>query len=148
MTLSRGFALCLTLAAAGALLNASDPAETGVGRLKTISARTNGKGAQLVIEANTPLAYVATRPDPLTVVLDFRNVEAGSVANSVKADAKSPIASVSIEGGESLTIDLLYGDLEGGQRIVSRFVLDLRQEGGTYIASVGRHWNIDQPDPR
>ena len=102
MTLSRGFALFLTVAAAGTLLNASNPADTGVGRLKAISARTNGKGAQLVIEANTPLAYVATRPDPLTVVLDFRNVEAGSVANSVKADAKSPIASVSIEGGESL----------------------------------------------
>src|SRR5580704_12011110 len=102
MTLSRGFALFLTVAAAGTLLNASDPAETGVGRLKAISAHTNGKGAQLVIEANTPLAYVATRPDPLTVVLDFRNVEAGSVANSVTANAKSPIASVSVEGGESL----------------------------------------------
>jgi type IV pilus secretin PilQ/predicted competence protein len=102
MTLSRGFALFLTVAAAGTLLNASDPAETGVGRLKAISAHTNGKGAQLVIEANTPLAYVATRPDPLTLVLDFRNVEAGSVANSVTANAKSPIASVSIEGGESL----------------------------------------------
>jgi hypothetical protein len=46
-----------------------------------------------------------------------------------------------------LTIDLLYGDLEGGQRIVSRFVLDPREAGG-FIVSIARHWNIDRPDPR
>jgi hypothetical protein len=52
-----------------------------------------------------------------------------------------------IAARDSLTIDLLYGDLEGGQRIVSRFVLDPRQDEG-FIVSVARHWNIDQPDPR
>jgi len=57
-------------------------------------------------------------------------------------------ARAAIESGESLTIDLLYGDLEGGQRIVSRFVLDPRSSGEGYIASVARHWNIDGDDPR
>ncbi len=47
-----------------------------------------------------------------------------------------------------LTVDLLYGDLEGGQRIVSRFSLQPREHGEEYIASVGRHWSIDRPDPR
>ena len=48
-----------------------------------------------------------------------------------------------------LTIDLLYGDLEGGQRIVSRFVLDPREaDDDGFIVSIARHWNIDRPDPR
>ncbi len=50
-----------------------------------------------MIEATDPVAYVATRPDPLTVVLDLRNVIADGVTNGVAADSKSPITSVSIE---------------------------------------------------
>src|SRR5476649_2449242 len=102
MTVSRGLALFLTVAAAGALVNASGPTGASVGRLKTISAHANAKGAQLVIEASEPLAYVATRPDPLTVVLEFRNVAGEGVANSVAASAKGAIASVSVEDGESM----------------------------------------------
>jgi type IV pilus assembly protein PilQ len=102
MTVSRGFALLLTVAAAGALVNASGPTGDSAGRLKTISAHANAKGAQLVIEASAPLAYVATRPDPLTVVVDFRNVAAEGVANSVAANSKGPITAVTVEAGESL----------------------------------------------
>jgi type IV pilus assembly protein PilQ len=71
-------------------------------RLKAISARVGSKGASLIIEATEPVAYTALRPDPLTVVLDFRNVGAHDVANSVAADVKSPIARVSVEDVESL----------------------------------------------
>ncbi len=103
MTVTRGFALLLTVAAAGALVNASaPPVVPGAVRLKTISARVNGKGASLLIEASEPIAYTATRPDPLTLLLDFRNVGAGDVANSVAADVKSPIERVSVEAVESL----------------------------------------------
>jgi type IV pilus secretin PilQ/predicted competence protein len=102
MTVSRGLALFLTVAAAGALVNASTTTPAGVSRLKTISAHTNSKGAQLVIEASAPLAYVATRPDPLTVVLDFRNVVTDGVSNTVAANGKGPIQSVSVENGEAL----------------------------------------------
>ena len=102
MTVSRGFALLLTLATAGALVNASAPTGSGVGRLKTISARTSAKGSQLVIEASDPLAYVATRPDPLTLALDFRNVASEGVANAVAVSGKGAIAYVSVEDGESL----------------------------------------------
>ena len=59
MTVTRGFALLLTVAAAGALVNASAPGGASLGgRIKTISARANGKGASLVIEATEPVAYV------------------------------------------------------------------------------------------
>jgi type IV pilus assembly protein PilQ len=101
--------LCATVAAAGALLHASDRAarpniNTSSVRLKTISAKVSGKGASLLIEASEPVAYVASRPDPLTLLLDFRNVGAEGVANSVTANAKSPIASVAVEPIESLGV--------------------------------------------
>lgn len=107
MTVTRCLALCTTVAAAGALLHASDRplgsnATVPSVRLTTISAKVNGKGASLVIEASEPVSYVASRPDPLTLLLDFRNVGAEGVANSVAANAKSPIASVAVEAAESL----------------------------------------------
>ena len=48
---------------------------------------------------------------------------------------------------EPLTIEILYGDHQGGQRIVSLFSL-LPSEDGRWLATVSRHWNIDRPDPR
>jgi hypothetical protein len=45
------------------------------------------------------------------------------------------------------TVDLLYGDYEGGQRMISRFTLAPRSDGG-WLATVARHWNIDRPNPR
>jgi type IV pilus assembly protein PilQ len=103
MTVNRGLALFLTVAAASALVNASAPPGTmSAARLKGISARVNAKGASLVVEASEPVAYTTSRPDPLTVLLDFRNVVGNDVANSVTADVKSPIAHVSVEAAESL----------------------------------------------
>jgi type IV pilus assembly protein PilQ len=104
---TRGLALLLTVAAAGALVNASGRAElpavpTAV-RLKAISSRLNSKGASLVIEVTEPVAYIATRPDPLTVLVDFRNAVADGVANSVAANVKSPIAGVSVEPGDAVS---------------------------------------------
>jgi hypothetical protein len=48
---------------------------------------------------------------------------------------------------QPVTIDLLYGDHEGGQRMISRFSLTATPNGG-WLAVVGRHWNIDRPNPR
>jgi hypothetical protein len=52
-----------------------------------------------------------------------------------------------------LSIDLLYGDNDGGQRMISRMMLRgyYRKDdkpGRQWIASVVRHWNVDRPDPR
>jgi len=104
MTLTKGsVALFVTVAVAGALVSASGPAAgPSTVRLKTISARVSSKGASLVIEASEPVGYSLTRPDPLTVLVDFRNVTPGGVANSVEANAKSPIAMVSVETTDSM----------------------------------------------
>ena len=45
------------------------------------------------------------------------------------------------------TIELLYGDQEGGQRTITRFTVLPAGEDGWY-SQAGRHWNLDRPDPR
>lgn len=52
-----------------------------------------------------------------------------------------------IDTRESIMIDVLYGDHQGGQRVISRYSLIPRNDGG-WISSVARHWNVDRPDPR
>lgn len=55
-----------------------------------------------------------------------------------------------VETPQRLGVDILYGDFEGGQRVISRFMLSPREtdEGVRWYAAVGRHWNVDRPDPR
>jgi len=48
---------------------------------------------------------------------------------------------------EPFTIDLLYGDQQGGQRTISRYTIMPSSDDGWY-GQVGRHWNVDRPDPR
>jgi hypothetical protein len=52
-----------------------------------------------------------------------------------------------IESRSPLTIDLLYGDHEGGQRMISRYAVLPRDDDG-WLASAARHWNVDRADPR
>jgi hypothetical protein len=44
-------------------------------------------------------------------------------------------------------IDILYGDQQGGQRTISRYLVMPAGDDGWY-GQVGRHWNVDRPDPR
>ena len=52
-----------------------------------------------------------------------------------------------IESRRRIMIELLYGDLDGGQRTISLFGMIPRDDGG-WLVSVARHWNIDRADPR
>lgn len=70
-------------------------------------------------------------------------------------DPASPdydVARQAVKDAETLTIDLLYGDQEGGQRMITRFVLRPAGErparDGILISSATHHWNVDRPDPR
>jgi hypothetical protein len=53
---------------------------------------------------------------------------------------------------EQLALDLLYGDYEGGQRAIARFVLGPWLDDGEHTDSrrafVIRYWNVDRDDPR
>lgn len=49
-------------------------------------------------------------------------------------------------------IDVLYGDSEGGQRVISRMALTIGPNGtsedGQWALTGSRHWNLDRPAPR
>jgi hypothetical protein len=53
----------------------------------------------------------------------------------------------SVLGHERMTLDVLYGDFEGGQRVVTRIGLVPRGDDG-WLSATARHQNIDRPDPR
>ncbi|HEU5001939.1 MAG TPA: hypothetical protein VFW71_04060 [Actinomycetota bacterium] len=104
------------------------------------------------------------RPDRLTSAVahtgldDFRRlsrdlcVPPGSTGfwQGALRDGSDPLfqAAVGAIGARRpVTVELLYGDHESGQRTVSRFALS-PVEDGRWVALVSRHWNIDRPDPR
>lgn len=56
-----------------------------------------------------------------------------------------------VERGEPISIELLYGDSNGGQRAITRFALLPRrdqEDKPVWLATVSRHWNLDRTDPR
>jgi type IV pilus assembly protein PilQ len=103
--LKRVLALCFSLAAIVGLADmpgsAAAPAGAASVRLTAISSRVHPAGASLVIEATEPVPYLTSRPDPLTVTLDFRNVDAAGLANSVAPREGSPIRAVQVESAEA-----------------------------------------------
>jgi len=103
---TRGVALSLVviLATGASVISraASTAAVIPSAKLTTISSKADARSATLVIEATEPVPYVATRPDPLTVMVDFRNVDAGAIAAAAGLQARGPIASVRVESAEAL----------------------------------------------
>lgn len=73
-------------------------------------------------------------------------------------DPRYETARKTIEARRPWTVELLYGDHEGGQRGVTRFTMLPREPAdqgaedpalrNVWLASQSRHWNIDRPDPR
>jgi hypothetical protein len=58
-----------------------------------------------------------------------------------------------IRARDPISVDILYGDHEGGQRTITRIFLAPRtspdeQEPWLRVCSTSRHWNLDRADPR
>ena len=62
-------------------------------------------------------------------------------------DPSFEAAAAAIDQRQAVTVDLLYGDHEGGQHTISRFALIPHTDGG-WLTAVSRHWNIERDDPR
>jgi hypothetical protein len=121
-----------------------------------ISLRNTGTGIAVVHGwrfSPVPLMADAVHPSP-----DFRRqsrdlyIPAGEMgfwqaAFRDPADPQYAEAKKVVESRQPVTIDLLYGDHEGGQRMESRFNL-LPGREDRWIASASRHHNVDRPDPR
>jgi hypothetical protein len=123
----------------------------------TISVRNAGNGIAVLhgwrVELSADLG-VSDHPavDAFRRLTRDIYIAAGDVAfwqGAYRDMAEAEVAQVSgvITRRERLIVDLLYGDHQGGQRVISRFSL-LPRSDGAWLASVGRHWNVDRPDPR
>jgi hypothetical protein len=56
-------------------------------------------------------------------------------------------AAAAVREHRAMTVDVLYGDHEGGQRTITRFGFMPRDDGEWLLAGA-RHWNVDRDDPR
>jgi len=65
-----------------------------------------------------------------------------------QTDPQWDVIAERIKNRERFIVDLMYGDLEGGQRIISRFSYLPTSKDDSWHATVSRHWNVDRPDPR
>lgn len=103
MTFSKGFALMFTILATGVIAErtgvASGADALPTVQLKAVTALARTSGASLVVETSEPAPYVTSRPDPLTIVLDLRNVDPAHARNAVGrvTDPSSPVSNVEIE---------------------------------------------------
>jgi hypothetical protein len=103
----KAYALVVAVVLAGVLAAASSgeskSSTTGTPpavRLKTITSRATSAGTSLIIEASDPVPYVATRPDPLTLYIDFRNVSVDGLA-SFASKSNGPISNIEVEPGDA-----------------------------------------------
>jgi len=63
--------------------------------LRAISSKFDARTSTVIIEATEPVAYVTSQPDPLTVVIDLRNVLAGFLAAPIVP--VPPVTAVGVE---------------------------------------------------
>ncbi len=108
MTVVKGLALVLCVGLAGVFADAAGPvAAAGVApvRLTGLTARAADNGTSLVIEADAPVPYVATQPDPFTLVVEFRNVDGRGLTKAAAAAvraSKGTIADLAVEASDLL----------------------------------------------
>ena len=81
----------------GGLVLSAAPAERI--RLVGVSSQATGRIAAVLIESSEPAAYAVSRPDPLTLLVDLRNVQVANAANVVGRGG--PVAGVTLEQARS-----------------------------------------------
>ena len=62
-------------------------------------------------------------------------------------DPERAVVAEAIDNGDAISIEVLYTDLVGGQRTVTRFGL-LPSDDDTWYSSMSRHWHLDNEGPR
>lgn len=87
-------ALAVTLTAHG---SAPAGAETELPSLRAVSARADAATSTVLIESTEPVSYVTSRPDPLTLLVDLRNVTVDRGAAGPVTGAAAPVTGVHVE---------------------------------------------------
>ncbi len=126
-----------------------------------ISLRNVGPGLGVIFGWSVLTELVRTNEVPHVAPEDFRmqtrdlyiapgDIGFWQAAIREAGDPDYPELSRDIVGVRGFTIDVLYGDHEGGQRTITRFGMIPLQTGDDvkWFPNVARHWNLDRPDPR
>ena len=74
--------------------------DTAQPQLRALSAKAGRRITTLTIETSDPVPYLTSRPDPLTLLVDLRQVDLARLVNSVTAP-EGVIAAVSVENALS-----------------------------------------------
>jgi hypothetical protein len=112
-----------------------------------------------VLQGWDPSARIRVAADPHSEVGAFRSqtrdlyIAAGDVGfwhaalRTEQDPAYADLCEVA-KNRQPFGIDLLYTDLEGGQRTITRFAVRPKREGKGWVVAANRHWSLDRPDPR
>jgi type IV pilus assembly protein PilQ len=76
-------------------------AGSGTTRLVGVSAHSDDNGQTVLIESTDPVAYVVSRPDPLTVLVDLRGVSIDGAVNRTTEAPTGPVRSVHVEEAQT-----------------------------------------------
>ncbi|MCX6544173.1 MAG: type IV pilus secretin PilQ [Acidobacteria bacterium] len=143
----------LAMLVAGAALLVSPLHATGDGvagaRLVGVSTRVEGRATAVVIETSAPVAYVAAQPDPLTLLVDLRNVTTGSspfVAKPTGMLADLRVQSVQADDGAPLARIRLTLAKPGKPTVRSRWNTVI-VEFGTRLGDAALAPAVAGPDP-
>jgi hypothetical protein len=71
----------------------------------------------------------------------------GSVRSANRAARAAELSLLAGIDAGYISADVLYGDYEGGQRVITRYGIP-REEDGVRRPATLRHWQIDRPEPR
>ena len=125
-----------------------------------ISVRNVGSGLGVIFGWSVFTEYVgaeALHAAPETFRMQTRDLyiapaDVGFWQAAIRETGDPDYAALSkdVQDARPFTIDVLYGDHEGGQRTITRFgMIPLQADGDTkWFPNVARHWNLDRPDPR
>src|SRR5689334_3625653 len=62
---------------------AAAPRTTSSPQLKSLSAKAGRRVTTITIETSDPVSYLTSRPDPNTLLVDLREVDAAKAVNSI-----------------------------------------------------------------
>ena len=94
--------------------------------------------------AHPPLENFITQARDIYVAPGDVGFWQGALRDPATGQFKAVAAAVA--AGDPMMLSVLYGDWEGGQRVISQFAL--RHVNDKWLTSTGRHFNVDRPDPR
>jgi len=121
-----------------------------------LSVRNAGRGLAVLHGWSVPPRRDSPHADPETVHRLTRDIYiASDYAGFAQIAARDPSAEEfrllkAAATADAFWIDVLYSDMEGTQRVITRFGIT-RGPGSAseeWLVAAARHWNVDLPDPR